>query len=183
MDAELWDLIRDARALHVSSVGKQWLVARSAPVLFFGDLLAYQRSPVRVVTVALNPSRNEFPLDAPFSRFPGADSPDDAQYLAALSEYFRVLPLGWFDNYEVALVGMGASFRAAENVAIHTDVGSVLATDQHGLDCAADTPSTLKRLGRRAYHCGTSSPSTCGLTLCCGQWRRSGLSSSSPGAQ
>ncbi len=45
-------------------------VAPAAPILFFGDLDAYRNSPLRVVTVGLNPSLKELPTDDPFRRFP-----------------------------------------------------------------------------------------------------------------
>ncbi len=59
--------------------------ARSAmPILYFGDLEAYVASPVRIVTVGLNPSQAEFPLGSargesgstedPWQRFPNAAS-------------------------------------------------------------------------------------------------------------
>ena len=45
-------------------------VTPAAPILFFGDLNAYRTSPVRVLTVGLNPSLHEFPVDEPFRRIP-----------------------------------------------------------------------------------------------------------------
>lgn len=42
----------------------------SIPILYFGDLTAYENSPKRIVTVALNPSNVEFP--SPSTRFPMA---------------------------------------------------------------------------------------------------------------
>lgn len=57
-----WDSytrLRDADACY--------LVQPSVPILFFGDLQRYLASPVRVVTVGLNPSRLEFPADDTFS--------------------------------------------------------------------------------------------------------------------
>ena len=47
----------------------QCRVSPAAPVLFFGDLGAYSMSPLRMVTVGLNPSRQEFPPQDPFRRF------------------------------------------------------------------------------------------------------------------
>ena len=47
-------------------------VSPAVPILFFGDLPAYRSSPLRVLTVGLNPSLHEFPADAPFRRFPRA---------------------------------------------------------------------------------------------------------------
>jgi hypothetical protein len=36
------------------------VVSNSIPILFFGDLEAYLNSPIKIVTVALNPSDKEF---------------------------------------------------------------------------------------------------------------------------
>ena len=73
-EQELLALARDARTLFAANAGKSWLVAPSAPVLFFGDLPGFGESTPRVATVALNPSRREFPAADPFKRFPGAES-------------------------------------------------------------------------------------------------------------
>src|SRR4051812_23219231 len=51
---------------------EEFVVKPSVPILFFGDLQRYLSSPVRIVTVGLNPSRIEFPCEARFQRFPEA---------------------------------------------------------------------------------------------------------------
>jgi hypothetical protein len=134
-DAELLALVSCARELHANSGAEWWLVKPSAPVLFFGDLQAFRSSDLRVATVALNPSSAEFPSDEPFQRFPGADSADDHIYLQALSGYFnrdrgRKPLVKWFRFFEQMLLGLGASYYGNANAtALHTDIGSVLATD------------------------------------------------------
>jgi hypothetical protein len=50
------------------------VIRPSVPNVWFGDLPAYEASPLRVVTVGLNPSNEEFPSTNPFCRFPGAAS-------------------------------------------------------------------------------------------------------------
>ena len=45
-------------------------VSPAIPILFFGDHHAYRGSPLRVLTVGLNPSLEEFPAGEPFLRFP-----------------------------------------------------------------------------------------------------------------
>ena len=62
-------------------------VTPAAPILFFGDLNAYRTSPVRVLTVGLNPSLHEFPVDEPFRRFPlacGHRAQDPGRYLDSI---------------------------------------------------------------------------------------------------
>ena len=91
-DAELLGLVRTARHLYQVNSEQRWTVEAAAPVLFFGDLLGFEASRFRVATVGLNPSRHEFPMEAPFSRFPGADSDDDSSHLSALFAYFQCSP-------------------------------------------------------------------------------------------
>ena len=70
-------------------------VSPAVPILFFGDADAYFESPLRVVTVGLNPSLIEFPADKPFRRFPlaeGITGQNRHDYLNALSAYFRTSP-------------------------------------------------------------------------------------------
>ena len=130
-DQILTELGRDAWQLHTQAADNPWLVTPSAPVLFFGNHTAYRASPVRIATVALNPSRQEFPAQSPFSRFPGSASGNIGPYLASLESYFQVDPLRtWFNSFEQALSGLGASYYGQKpSVALHTDIGSVLPTD------------------------------------------------------
>jgi hypothetical protein len=85
------------------------------PILFFGDLYGYRTSPTRYVTVGLNPSYQEFPEEAPWSRFPAATPPEGrtlGAYLESLSAYFVTDPYRrWFDrSFEPVLRGAGASY-------------------------------------------------------------------------
>ena len=109
-------------------------VHRSVPVLFFGDLSAYEASPLKVVTVGLNPSLHEFPPASPFQRFPRAESidaeGDPDRYIKALSCYFHRKPYWWFRSFELLLNGVGASYCAKRaSTALHTDICSPVATD------------------------------------------------------
>ena len=106
----------------------------AAPILFFGDLDAYRKSPLPVVTVGLNPSLKEFPADEPFRRFPLLGTNRDHEpdrYLDAMSAYFRTCPYrSWFGAFEQLLNGAGSSYYAgnAESTALHTDICSPVAT-------------------------------------------------------
>ena len=109
-------------------------VSPAVPVLFFGDVAAYSVSPLRVVTVGLNPSLREFPLSDPFQRFPLAvdtGHQDLGRYLEALAAYFLTNPYDkWFGSLEPLLNGMGASFYDRESsTVLHTDICSPVATD------------------------------------------------------
>ncbi|MGH2614748.1 MAG: hypothetical protein ACRDJC_05885 [Thermomicrobiales bacterium] len=115
------------------------VVRPSIPILYFGDSQRYQSSPLKVITVALNPSRHEFPVSDRFARFRATehiiadnmDRADRTNYLSALDGYFRNLPYrSWFDWFDHVLRGIGASYYAGEgSVALHTDLCSPLATD------------------------------------------------------
>ena len=134
------------------------VVKPSVPILFFGDLSAYEKSEKKIITVGLNPSSAEFPRTDPFLRFPDCkklgenlsfDSAAMSEYIESLSNYFKVAPYSrWFDSsFEVILNGMNASYYANKGVestsktneknltfdlrytALHTDICSPLATD------------------------------------------------------
>ena len=122
-----WQAFERAAALDVR-------VVPSVPVLFFGDVDAYFGSPLRVVTVGLNPSSREFPASDPFERFPLANGIADGNmdgYLDAMSAYFRTSPYkSWFWHFEPLLEGMGAGYWPGRaSAALHTDICSPVATD------------------------------------------------------
>lgn len=121
------------------------VVHPSVPIAWFGDLDAYEASPIRIITVGLNPSLHEFPAADPFQRFPTAqvalkhnDAGSRAAYVGALNAYFRTAPYRrWFDGaYGHVLQAMWTSFypqsltgeNAPRFMALHTDLYSTLAT-------------------------------------------------------
>ena len=128
------------------------VVPNSIPVLWFGDLKAYDKSEKKVVTVGINPSRKEFGklskgvlLPMPTYRFPLSRSsfvPTFDEYACAMGAYFNNNPLiTWFWPNEVALNACGASYGGkmrtnlgleASNTGLHIDVQAPLATDQWG---------------------------------------------------
>jgi hypothetical protein len=134
--AQAWRLYR-----AIDASGASFLVRPSIPILFFGDSKQYFASPLRVITVGLNPSRSEFPDDDRFARFSASrDLPPRGfenvdgfnNYIGSMNDYFRVRPYsGWFrPAFEDLLRGMDASYYdGAGSTALHTDLGSPLATD------------------------------------------------------
>lgn len=134
-------MVESAWAAHRAAIasGMEAVVRPSVPIAWFGDLEAYLDSPLRVITVGLNPSRLEFPITDPFLRFPKArdltgkslDAEREA-YVDAMSSYFREQPYSaWFrPSFEELLLGMGASFYGtAPSTALHTDLCSPIGTD------------------------------------------------------
>ena len=117
------------------STGLTSRITHVAPILFFGDLDAYGASPLRILTVGLNPSLHEFPVGEPFRRFPlltGVSSDrEPGRYLNAMTAYFRTDPYRvWFDRgFEKVLNGAGASYyKGAVSTALHTDICSPVPT-------------------------------------------------------
>ena len=127
------------------------------PILFFGDLDAYEKlgkdSGRRVLTVGLNPSSREFHECAPFQRFPLAErfplDQDQKRYLDALSAYFRTHPYEeWFRHFEPLLEGMGASYcECKPSRALHTDIRSPVATDPTWNDLKPHHQEVLMEVG------------------------------------
>ena len=134
-------------------------VTPAAPILFFGDLDAYWTSPLRILTVGLNPSLSEYPDDEPFRRFPLLDGgirdrkPD--RYLAAMSSYFSADPLcRWFRAFEPLLKGAGSSYYQgkAASTALHTDICSPVATNPTWSKLEPDDRGHLEAAGRPLWH-------------------------------
>jgi hypothetical protein len=137
------------------------------PILFFGDFDAYMHSPLRIITVGLNPSHSEFPDDP--QKFPGQDrfwrfreaegltglasSADFKRYLSSLSGYFGNAPYDWFDTYKGLLDGMGASFyEGAASTALHTDLCSPVATNPTWSGLSKESRAMLLGPGRDLWH-------------------------------
>ena len=132
-DHELRDLVAEAWDAWDNAAETGTKAAGSMPILYFGDLPAYENSPLRVVTVGLNPSHREFPAGGRSRGFPravGVDASDSDLYLQALNEYFRGKSYAWFSEYEKVLRGAGVSYKpGAASTALHTDICSPVATD------------------------------------------------------
>jgi hypothetical protein len=115
------------------------VVRPSILILYFGDYFRYANSPLKVITVALNPSHHEFPAHDRFKRFRHAEGMSSCPvtiterdaYFAALNSYIRGSPyMQWFSWPEHVLLGMDASYLGGQvNTALHTDLCSPLATD------------------------------------------------------
>jgi len=140
---ELQDLVRKCWNHYDKHVDESFVVKPSVPILYFGNLKKYLDSHIRIVTVGLNPSNAEFPIEDPFYRFEGLtalsrsglaveDTEFRRKYLDSINSYFNYNPYSrWFDqSYLKILMGMEASFYGKNtNTAIHTDICTPLATN------------------------------------------------------
>lgn len=138
--AALAHLAEEAWRLHAEASNRTTSVVRpSMPILYFGDVDRYHSSELRIITVGLNPSGEEFPTADPWLRFPEGSTLDvhglDLEaYFRSLDRYFhrdRHPYMRWFGMAFGALLrGLDASYEPAlPNTAIHTDLCSPVATD------------------------------------------------------
>jgi hypothetical protein len=110
----------------------------SIPIVYFGDYISYKKSPIKIVTLGLNPSNKEFPGNNKFSRF--YETADLYQkeklsqeelliYLRALNIYFGYNNYEWYDFFEPLLNAIDASFYSGYlNTVLHTNLFSPYAT-------------------------------------------------------
>ena len=106
------------------------IVDPSVPILWFGNLKEYMDSPTKIVTVGINPSKNEFynPSKKVFQieyRLKGVtswagksclSSSDIDAYCTALNNYFSYNPYDrWFDWNESALLGLDCCSRKSRH--------------------------------------------------------------------
>lgn len=113
----------------------------SIPILYFGDYPSYNKSEIKIITVGLNPSHREFPIEDRFLRFRKAEKNSKncnlthleiQRFLDSLNDYYKDEPYSkWFGCFESMLNGLSASYYDNEypNRVLHTDICSPLATD------------------------------------------------------
>jgi hypothetical protein len=155
LGARAWEMHQRAEADAL-----EHLVRPSLPILFFGDSENYVASRIRLLTVGLNPSREEFPRADPFARFryqgcaDGSADLDLGAYLRSLDEYFRLNPYRqWFAAFEPMLNGIGASYYdGRDSTALHTDFCTPLATDPTWSRLDRHERRVLEESGRVLWH-------------------------------
>jgi hypothetical protein len=140
---------------------ESFLVRPSIPILFFGDSTKYFSSPLKIITVGLNPSKAEFPESDRFARFPQA-APSGfghrrlnmRHHIEAMNAYFQTHPYKqWFSSYEALLSGLDCSFYGVRtNTALHTDLCSPLATDPTWSGLVRGQQSILEAGGAPLWH-------------------------------
>jgi hypothetical protein len=137
-------------------------VAPFIPILYFGNMDAFENSDLRIITVALNPSDAEFPLSSQLSRFPRLDSYMTSQQKVrrlnelqtAYNSYFEIDPyMRWFGHLEQVLKGFGASYKiGVSRTALHTDLMSPVATKPTWSKLPLSVQSALSASGVPLWH-------------------------------
>ncbi len=137
VDAKLMELAEEAWGAFDAAASFTSVTRHSMPILFFGDVYRYLASPLRIVTVGLNPSDQEFLGGEPFRRFQGLTEGTARQprgYLNALARYFSGDPhWDWFRHFRPLLAALDASYETEgpnrqPSTVLHTDICSPLAT-------------------------------------------------------
>lgn len=147
-----WDLYESKKELP-------YIVKPSMPIMYFGNIKKYLESPIRIVTVGLNPSRRDFPEPDPFQRFQSMKQDHyyhfNQQYISALNQYFDDDPYNaWYNPaFENMLNGLDASFyNKKENTALHTDICTPLATNPTWGDLTKEAKMDLQTTGVPLWH-------------------------------
>ena len=132
-DPELNDLIKKSWNEYKKFNHEKWLVQPSQPILWFGDKEEYEYSKTKIITVGLNPSLIEFPTSSPELRFKLSSEINAQEYQQSLNDYFKKHNspyMKWFSSFENLLNGLDASYKyGSMNTVLHTDIGSILATN------------------------------------------------------
>ena len=133
MDIELESLVNAYMRNFDGKKNLRVVVPNSIPIVWFGDLAAYEKSPVKVVTIGLNPSLKEFDCWPP--RFDTRANNAAALY-KTLCNYYNDNPHnGYFSHFERCLNRLGTSYSGKmttiryTNTAIHIDAYSSIATN------------------------------------------------------
>lgn len=134
MDQELKMILNSYLRDFEQKKQKSFVVKNSIPIVWFGDIEAYQTSETKIVAVGLNPSYIEFPVNK-WQRFDiHANNADDLY--DTLNRYFWYNPYKqWFSHFERCLNRMDASFGGVmtdthyDSTAICLDAFSAIATN------------------------------------------------------
>jgi hypothetical protein len=156
---ELLDLI-SIEVNHFNSLNfSNNIVPNSIPIVWFGNVEKYLASDLKIITVSLNPSDNEFKLGKtdPYStkyRFSSYIGTIDSIY-TSYNEYFCKQPYsGWFKaSFKSVLESFVAShYNGAENAALHTDIGSSYATNPTWSGLSQINRQFLEKSGSISWH-------------------------------
>ena len=122
----IFDNVRNNEEINKYAVGY--------PILWFGNFQAYKASPLRILTVGINPSEYEFPNNT-FRRFPAWNELSVENYFKGLNEYFNKEPYNeWFtpllDSISLEAVwNCSYMTNQCQNTALHIDFCTPIATN------------------------------------------------------
>ena len=140
------------------------ITSPAIPILYFGDYPAYQKSETKIITVGLNPSHREFPIEDRFLRFRKSEKISKKRnvthseiqlFLDSLNDYYKDEPYSrWFGCFEPMLNGLNSSYYDNEypNRVLHTDICSPLATDITWSKLNPRQQARLSYDGNRVWH-------------------------------
>lgn len=114
---EVWsdfDTLKEQEEVH------KLLVPEAMPLLWFGNLPAYEQSALKILTVSKNPSYAEFGENHRFE--------EGLPYQESLNQYFQYNPSSWFNNLDKLLKYFDGGYRGAINTALHADLFTPIAT-------------------------------------------------------
>lgn len=150
------------QAFKLSRRGESSAIIESMPIAYFGDLYTYYLSKIRIITVGLNPSSQEFPRENPYLRFQATnyqqiiDNKDYKLYEKLLCEYYQRNPyLTWFNCFQGIFRGLNASYLDCSrypNHVLHTDICSPVPTDPTWSKLSKLDRSNLFHFGQKIWH-------------------------------
>ena len=134
---ELNDLILDTwsdfEELKVNPESAEVLIPNSMPLLWFGDLPAYEKSDLKILTVSKNASYAEFGENQRFEKsLTELSSVNLETYKSNLNKYFEYNPSPWFNQLAKFLQIFDAAYKQSENQinrALHIDLFTPIPTE------------------------------------------------------
>lgn len=132
------------------------------PILWFGDVEAYGRSPKKIITVSLNPSNNEFGNlakginNTTLYRFPDYVGTIDSLKLA-YDNYFKKDKNPYNAWFKASFGSVLQSFSASHyegniNTAIHTDIAIPYATNPTWTGLTREDKEYFEPIGQKIWH-------------------------------
>ena len=147
-------LLRDTLDEFNNKKKLSYVIEKSLPILFFGDIEAFIKQQKKVITVGLNPSNIEFQsnLYDPYSYFRFPEYRNSIGSLeTSLCNYFKHQPYRkWFNTgYEPLLNGMNCTFynKNSKKKVLHTDICSPLSTNPTWSKLSIDQQDELRKNG------------------------------------
>ena len=111
---ELDKLLKEYVNDFINKKDYPFVVSNSIPIVWFGNLNSYEKSNTRILTIGLNPSKEEFPLNN-LPRFNIIDENllkiSNSTLINTLNDYFKINPYKrWFLKYNKLLNSIDASY-------------------------------------------------------------------------